>query len=87
MGEREIGGVLNEHCVRVQKAEDIAIEVGIGKDNSINEVVVEKADRQWLDVDDTVKPNKMEVRPFRENHFSAKDFLMMKGIDIVFFAR
>jgi hypothetical protein len=84
MGKAEVGGMLDEHDVGVQKADDITIEDGIWNDNSMNEVVVQEAERQWLDADDTVKPNKMEVRPLGEYHFPAENFLVMKGVDIIF---
>ena len=86
MGKGEIGGMPDEHRVGVQKSKDIAVKASVGKDDDLDEVVVEEADRQWLDVDDTIKPNKMEVGPLRENDFPAENFLMMKGTDVTFTA-
>jgi hypothetical protein len=75
--------MLNKHHVRVQKAEDIAVENGVRKDNGIDEVIVKEAYRQRLNVDNTIKPNKMEVGALREDDLPAEDFLMVKGTDIV----
>ena len=86
MGKGEVRGMLDEHHVGVQKAEDIAVKVGVREYDDIDETVVEEAGGQRLDVDDTIKPNKMEVGPLREDDFPAEDFLMMKGTDVAFTA-
>lgn len=43
MGQREVGSMLNKHDVRVEEAEDIAVENRVGKDDGIDKVVIEKA--------------------------------------------
>ncbi|KIN05168.1 hypothetical protein OIDMADRAFT_116089 [Oidiodendron maius Zn] len=87
MGKGEVGGMLDEHHVGVQKAEDIAIEVGVRKDDGIDKALPEEADRQRLDVDDAIKPKKMEVGAFREDNFPAEDVLVVEETDVPFTAR
>jgi hypothetical protein len=56
----------------------------VRKGDGTDEVAVEKAYRQRLD--NTIKPNKMEVGTPREDDFPAEDFLMVKGTGVVFTA-
>jgi hypothetical protein len=64
----------------------IAVENYIRKDDGINEVVVKEAQGQRLNVDYTIKPNKMEVGALREDNLPAENSLMVKGTNIVFTA-
>ena len=84
IGNSKVGGMLDEHFIAVEIAEDIAVDNVSRKDDGINEVIVEEANGQRLNLNDTIKQNKIEVRILREYDFPAQDHMIVKSTDVPF---